>query len=379
MFERNAQQDLRSKIDSVIRIGAGNMFRNYQFNEKDPAKRHTFEIHGIDVSIVNGIRRVIWTDIPVVGFLGEEHPTIDIEVNTGRLHNEFIIHRMGLIPIHISEEETEAYMDDEITIALHVKNTTDTMMNVTTHNISVQRNDRQLSDKEVRTMFPVDAVTKMPILITRLHPGEEIKLTGKAIKNTGRTHAGFCPAWCTFYYMLDPVEAMKATNVLDKERAFVRNEYGDPLAIQFDIETVNALSPRYLVHTAIGILHDKISKFSQEIMTESSDVVTHGFIREKGYTFVVKGEDDTLGNILQSYIHIHYVREKNQTPAGNKVSWCGYYCPHPLETVMELSITLDDDSAKEQRAFIDLMQEVCQNLMTQMKDIQMQWLRFASM
>lgn len=352
------------------------MFRNYQFDEKDPAKRHVFEIHGADVSIINGIRRVIWTDIPVVGFLGEENPTIDIETNTGRLHNEFIIHRMGLIPIHIGEEETEAYTDDEITIALHVKNTTDAMMNVTTHNITAQRNDRPLTEKEIKTLFPVDPITKMPILITRLHPNEELKLTGRAIKSTARTHAGFCPAWCTFHYMLDPVEAAKATNVLDRERSYMKNEYGDPVAIQFEIESVNALTPRYLVHTALGILHDKVSKFSQEILLESSDYVTHGFIREKGYTFNVKGEDDTLGNLLQSYIHVHYVREKNQTPTGNKVSWCGYYCPHPLETQMELSVTLDADDAPA-RAFIDLMQEVCQNLMTTLKDMQLQWLRFA--
>lgn len=352
------------------------MFRNYQFNDKDPAKRHTFEIHGVDVSIVNGIRRVIWTDIPTVGFLGEDTPTIDIEVNTGRLHNEFVVHRMGLLPIHLSEEETEAYTDDEITISLHVKNTSESMINVTTHDIHVQRNDRPLTEKEVKTIFPVDPITKMPILITRLHPGEELKLSGRAIKNTGRTHAGFCPAWCTFHYMLDPTEAMKATNVLDRERSFMKNEYGDPLAIQFEIESVNALTPRYLVHTAIGILYDKVSKFSQEIMVETSDSVKHGFIRDKGYTFEVKGEDDTLGNLLQSYTHVHYVREKNQTPSGNKVTWCGYYCPHPLESTMELSVILDDTTASA-RVYVDLLQEVCQNLMTTLKDMQLQWLRFA--
>lgn len=354
------------------------MFRNYQFNPTDPAKRHIFEVHDTDISIINGIRRVILTDVPTVGFMGEDTPSIEIDVNTGRLHNELVTHRMGLIPIHLTEEETEAYQDDEITIHLHVTNKTDSMIDVTTHDIEVKRNDKALSVKERNRLFPADPITKSPILITRLHPLEELKLNGKAIKSTARVHAGFSPVClCTFHYLLDPVESMKATNVLDKERAFMRNQYGDPTAVQFEIESVGALTPRYLVHTALGILYEKVSKFAQEIMMESSDVVSHGFIRDKGYTFVAKNEDDTLGNLLQSYLHVHYVREGSNTPNGGKVSWAGYYCPHPLDTTMELSITLNDENITDARPYLDLMQEVCQNLMTKLKDMQMEWLRFA--
>lgn len=353
------------------------MFRNYQFNPADPAKRHIFEIHGVDVSIINGVRRVILTDIPTVGFLGEETPSVDIDVNTGRLHNELIIHRIGLIPIHLSEEETEAYQDEELTAHLHVVNKTDNMLDVTTQDLEVKRNDQVVAVKERNRLFPVDPITKSPILITRLHPHEELKFTGRAIKSTARVHAGFSPVClCTFHYLLDPVESLKATNVLDKERAYMKNEYGDPMAVQFELETVNALTPRYLVHTALGILYDKVSTFAQEIMMEASDTVTHGFIRDKGYTFVAKNEDDTLGNLLQSYIHVHYVRNGSNAPSGNKVSWAGYYCPHPLDTTMELSITMVDHD-NEARPYLDLMQEVCQNLMTRLKDMQLEWLRFA--
>lgn len=354
------------------------LFRNYQHDPKDPAKRHTFEIHGADVSIVNGIRRVILTDIPVVGFMGEDHSTIDIEINTGRLHNELLAHRMGLIPIHLSEVDTDAYMEDELTIELHVKNTTDTMMNVTTNHLTVYRNDKQLMDRDARALFPMDPITKSPILITRLHPGEELKLKGTAVKDTARLHAGFCPvSLCTFHYMLDPIEAAKASNVLDRERAFARNEYGDPTAIQFELESINALSPRYLVHKALEIMYEKLSMLSQEIMVEVSDRVTHGFIRDKGYTFVIKDEDDTLGNLLQSYLHTHYVRGKAQTPSGDRVAWAGYYCPHPLDSTVEVSITLEQNST-EPKPHVDLMQDVCQNLMTKMKDIQLEWLRFTT-
>lgn len=354
------------------------MFRNYQHDPKDPAKRHVFEIHEVDVSIVNGIRRVILTDIPVVGFMGEDHPSIDIEINTGRLHNELLSHRFGLIPIHLTEIETDAYMEGELTIELHAKNTTDTMMNVTTQQITVYRNDTLLADRDARALFPLNPITKSPILITRLHPGEELKLKGTAIKETARLHAGFCAvSLCTFHYMLDSHAVAQTTNVLDRERAYLKNDYGDPMAIQFEIESINALTPRYLVHMALGILYEKLSVLSQEVMLEVSDRVSHGFIRDKGYTLVVKDEDDTLGNLLQSYIHTHYVRGKAQTPGGYRVGWAGYYCPHPLDATMELSITLEDDN-RDPKAYQDLMQEVCQNLMTKMKDLQLEWLRFVA-
>lgn len=352
------------------------MFRNYQHDPKDPAKRHTFEIHETDVSIINGIRRVILTDIPVVGFMGEDHPSVDIEVNTGRLHNELLAHRFGLLPIHLPEVDTDAYMEEEITIQMHVKNTSETMMNVTTHHLQVYRNDKLLVDREARELFPADPITKAPILITRLHPGEEIKLKGTAIKDTARTHAGFCPvSLCTFHYMLDPTLAAKATNVLDRERAYQRNEYGDPMAVQFELETINALTPRYLVHKALDILYEKLSTLSQEIMVDTSSHVTHGFIRDKGYTFVIQNEDDTIGNLLQSYLHTQHVRTKAQTPGGHKVAWAGYYCPHPLDSTVEVSITLEED-VQDPKAYQSLMQDACQNLMTKMKDIQLEWLRF---
>ena len=60
----------------------------------------------MDLSIVNGIRRVILTEIEVVGFYGEDEPSVEIHKNTGPLHNEFMKHRIGLIPINVNEKMT---------------------------------------------------------------------------------------------------------------------------------------------------------------------------------------------------------------------------------------------------------------------------------
>ena len=59
------------------------------------------EKYGLDKTIVNGIRRTLLTDIDTVAFNPED---IIISKNTGSLHNEFIKHRISLIPLKIDPE-----------------------------------------------------------------------------------------------------------------------------------------------------------------------------------------------------------------------------------------------------------------------------------
>jgi hypothetical protein len=57
------------------------MFRNYAHDIKDPSGKHSFEIHDVDVSVINGIRRTILTDIPIPGMISEEESTIEVIKN----------------------------------------------------------------------------------------------------------------------------------------------------------------------------------------------------------------------------------------------------------------------------------------------------------
>jgi DNA-directed RNA polymerase subunit L len=252
----------------------------------------------------------------------------------------------------------------------------DDMLNVTTHNFTAKKDDRVLTDKEIRTIFPVDMVSKSPILITRLRPREELHVTGKAVKRTARFHAGFSPvSLCTFFYMQDPVLAAQATNILDKERAYFRNNYGDPTTFQFEIEPKVALSPRYLVAKACEILANKLSTVLQEIYQDDSDKVTITEGDTGGINFTFKGEDDTLGNILQSYIHVNFVRPKKEAPNGEVVTYAGYYCPHPLDNTMIMNIRLNNTTSIKEH--VDFLALAARNLASDIQEVQNAWLRFA--
>ena len=394
----------RSRPQPIVVAAAAAMFRNYRHDPADPTGRHGFEIHGLDISLFNALRRVILTDIPVMGFSGEEEPTVEIRENNGPLHNEIIGHRIGLLPIHFSEEETDSATADSWSFELAPpKNDTDRTINVTTHDFKVTKNGAELPEKEVRRLFPANAVSHAPILITRLRPGEKLALTATPVKRTARFHASFCPvSLCSYQFLEDPVLAAGAKDPVERERAYKRNEVGEPVGAAFQLETEVALGPKYLVSKALDILLEKVTSIPQELhaaagaaagVEPSADakivIAPSGTV---GVEFAFRDEDDTLGNMLQSHIHQRYVRDKANAPNGDTVSYAGYFCPHPLDPTMILRVVLTADvispSADTGAApaaagspnispYVDLLSESCRALQVQLQQIQNEWLRFA--
>jgi DNA-directed RNA polymerase subunit L len=332
--------------------------------------------------MVNGIRRIILTDIPIPGVIGEsigtEDPTVNIIENTGALHNEIITHRIGLIPICLSEDDVDSYDDGSIRLELNVKNEGNKIENVTTKDILVFRNNEQLSDKETVQIFPANKVSKDHILITRLRTGEHLHFTANVVKRTGRDNASFNPvSLCNFSYIQDPIEADKQISVLDKERAYFKNKYGDPIAFKFDIEHINPnIAPKYLVNKAVETIIAKLNLLRENIMNKTDHVEVRQFQDiENTYEFYVNNEDDTLGNIIQSYIHNKYIRETNKFNDAISCLYVGYICPHPLKALMILRITLDDETNKA--TFIGFLEHNCKLIIDEMNKIKLEWNKFA--
>ena len=74
---------------------------------KDKVNNLNFEIsgnneYGLNKTIINAIRRTLLTDINTVAFNPED---IIIKTNNSALHNEFMKHRISLIPLYIEPEE----------------------------------------------------------------------------------------------------------------------------------------------------------------------------------------------------------------------------------------------------------------------------------
>ena len=359
-------------------------FQNYSYDEL--SKCHTFNINNIDLAIINGIRRVILTDIPIPGIIGEklenDDPSVDIVINNGALHNEIIIHRIGLIPICLKEDEIDNYEDNSIHIELNVKNATNKTMDVTTNDIIATRNNINISKEELKDIFPANKISKDHILITRLRTGEQLHFKAKVVKRKGRDNASFNPvSLSNFSYIQDPKEADKKHNILDKERAYYKNKYGDPTRFKFDIESINHnIGPKYLVSKSLDIIINKLESLKKELGSETSaKVKIQQFQDIKGtFEFIIEDEDDTLGNIIQSYIHNHYIRENNKYKDKISCTFIGYICPHPLKSLMIIRISLEDVSDQNShKVFADFLEANCSVIAEDLTNIRNEWTKFA--
>lgn len=357
------------------------MFRNYSFDPKDPSDKHSFELHDVDVAVINGIRRTILTDIQIPGIMGgEDESTVQIIKNTGPLHNEIISHRIGLLPICLSEDEVEDYPDESIELELNVMNQGNVMKNVTTADIKGKRLNKELTKKDLDKMFPVNAVTKSHILITRLRNTEQLHFKAKVVKKTARFNSGFSPvSLSNFFYVQDPALAKKKDNLLDKERSYYTNKYGEANVVQFEIEPVNKLlGPKYLVNKAIEVIIDKLNTLISNIISEglgSNGVLLHQFQELKStYEFVIDNEDDTLGNIIQSHVHNKYVREEKPALDGVHCSYIGYICPHPLKTDLIIRITLEDQVNPV--VFVKFLEANCRSIIDELSNMKKEWNNF---
>ena len=139
--------------------------------------------------------------------------------------------------------------------------------------------------------------------------------------------------------LVESLTKVKPLSPLDRERAFMKNEYGDPINYRFELESECGLTPQTIFQKALDILIAKMDELATAARQDDSSIkVTQDHGR---WLFAIDGEDDTVGNLLQSTMHNYYLREKRE----NNVKVVSYFAPHPLQKSVTLSIHLNSDAA----------------------------------
>lgn len=351
-----------------------------------------FDINDVDVSVVNAVRRTILTEVPTAAFAFDPNGhdnDIKVHTNTGALHNEFLCHRVSLLPINFKAEELVHFQPAQYRFVIKKRNTTDTMMEVTSADIQVYDSTGTLYPKELHErLFPADPITKDRVLITKLKPnlfdkekGDAIDLEARATLNSGKAHARWCPvSLCTYFNIVDDEKAAEGLrafiqqhestgldeqelrtrfNNLDKFRHFKRNKYDEPCAFHFDLESECGLSPAYIFGMGVDLLLQKVKDFA----AACDDASRITWDNTQGMMYVrIKGEDHTLGNLLQAMLYNIYIREG----ASQDMKYVGYFKPHPLEDGIVIKVKCDGDAKA-------LIQSGCAKIAEYIADISSQW------
>eukprot|EP01023_Acetabularia_acetabulum_P047941 TRINITY_DN5056_c0_g1_i1.p2 TRINITY_DN5056_c0_g1~~TRINITY_DN5056_c0_g1_i1.p2 ORF type:complete len:328 (-),score=37.56 TRINITY_DN5056_c0_g1_i1:1509-2468(-) len=165
-----------------------------------------FELYKTDPSIANALRRTMISWVPTIAI-----DLVEVEKNSSVLNDEFIAHRLGLLPLYSKQAQEmktlyEAEGDDnfdEIEFTLNKRCTSEESIDVTSNDI--------LIDSRYPNIVPVGHPSisynhshhdERGILIVRLKKNQQVKLKAKARKGIGKDHAKWMPcATATFQYV----------------------------------------------------------------------------------------------------------------------------------------------------------------------------------
>jgi len=225
-----------------------------------------FVLSDTDVSIANALRRVMIGEVPTLAI-----ELVDIEENSTVLHDEFLAHRLGLLPIRVTRGVNSNAVGAESFEYRHLCS----CQSGNCPNCSVQFDLDASNDgpEEVKTVYSSDLLSrtegveiigyssreemqmggpdKRGIVVAKLGIGQRLKLTATAYKGIGKIHHKWSPvAVATYTFepkvtlnmarLEDLTEAQRAelvgscpTRVFDFDRSSGRVSVANPAACVF--------------------------------------------------------------------------------------------------------------------------------------------------
>lgn len=373
----------------------------------------TFTLSPTHVAYANTLRRLILTGVESVAFRSDMTPqgtTTDVTIkeNTTPMTNEMLAHRIGLLPIYITEPlKWDSEEADKYIFTLSVKGEKDRPRDVFAGDFKIKKRvptEVEPVDIPTEEFFRPNPITRQTCLIATLYPGdkEKIELVAKATIGTGRENARFMPtSQCSYEYTRDPdpvrqeemferwlADAKKISagslekdsdkykslerefNNMEVARCYLQDAKGEPYSFDFTIESAGVLNTEYIVRRACEVGE---AMFGRYINLDKSEVpsditITPCESRIIGFDFLIRGHDHTLGNMLQTYLVENHIDGKGLT----KITYAGYKVPHPLRDEMVLRIGVEDGREHTARKALAEAARGCVEIFRQMREA---WMR----
>lgn len=342
----------------------------------DARDGYSFTLSGVDVSLANSLRRTILSSIPTYVFPVDVPGKCNIEINTGRLHNEIMKHRLGCIPIHkkIPSKKRDqlpgasAEDDDDLVanyiLEIDVQNTGENTMYVTTEHFRIKhKTTNQYIDST--TIFPKNPITDSYLIFGRLRPrisdtipGEHLKLTCEFDIGTSEDSSMYSAVSKSTYtntpdkIKADDVWAEHASKLasentspediefqkrnfylLDAQRHFVANSF------DFTIQSVGVYECDEIVKMACAVLQGKFVDMIQQLDADEFTITTGESSMTNCYDLVLVNEDYTIGKVLEYILYERFYH-------GERLfSFCGFkkFHPHDPDSLIRIAYKNDAD------------------------------------
>ncbi len=380
----------------------------------------TFELKDLDLSFVNSLERIILSNIPSVGFNVRPIETSQLTIykNNTPFENEFISHRIGLIPIHLNPD---TFDPADYSFIINKENSGKDFLPVTSEDIQIMKvsDNRYLSKDLVRKIFPADPLTGGFIPITKIIPWEDrttdkpaFHCEGRATVSTALVNGSFSQVSAvSHWFKIDPdvykhkfaeymkeqkseyeriekilkdtdptyesepfskseEELKKKFDLLEAERCFYHNDDEDPYWFNMLIESVGIQSPIVLLEKGLEIMIKKVAQF-RELLENPIDGqldITKGYNNmDRAYCIRIYNENETLGNLLAAHMRKYYI---DNIPSQEQViSAVGFNKKHPLEKSVLIYINPKKDKSNDWGMFREMFFDMCGKVMNQAKDI----------
>ena len=351
-----------------------------------------FTIDNVDVSIVNGIRRVITTNIPTLVFRGfpDKDNQINIKKNTTKFNNEYIKHRLSCIPIMNDDESTFSSFCNLYQVELHMTNDTLEQQYITTEHLTIiDKTTQKPIQNGAKKYFPPDPITGDYILICILYPNQNAQEENETIHfvaNIDQGTAQECSCWnvvnhCVYQNSIDESEvAAKANEIedkvkkedfmlLDAQRCVKPNQY------IFSVETLGIFNNDALIYIACQYLLSRLAQMNNYFIQQNSGIqnrydyvrnATDGTLSQEKrnelqqsycslykeelfYILEIKDDDYTIGKIIENHFYKMY---------NESVSFVGFKKEHPTkkEAYIYIKYKSTQQEAEIVKHFIELVQ-----------------------
>jgi DNA-directed RNA polymerase II subunit RPB3 len=269
-----------------------------------------FVLSETDVSIANSLRRVMISEVPTIAI-----DKVTIEENSSVLSDDFLAHRIGLVPLQSSSVSRYNYNREcncnegcdncVVKYHLNIKHTDGEGGNRDVHASEL------VCDSEEATVYPVGQDNG--VLLVKLGVNQELKLTANAYKGIGKEHAKWSPcAVATYQFDPDVTIDRGAMDQLDEDKkrefaevcptkVFAYREESRTVIVEdapkctyckeckwkakewnmpglvtvkpkpgrfvFTVETTGHLKPQEIVLSALQQLKEKLTKLETELQT----------------------------------------------------------------------------------------------------------------